>query len=333
MITRLAVSLTLLTLVWSLSAQAQSQYHLIDLDTFVPVAISDHTLGPEVISNVGSELGRWSKLSGFKFPAPGVPALATGASNGGAIVGLGGGCNAEEGVTESFYWTEAHGFQCLLARGSDTLALGVNNAGEIVGRAIQDTGNVRGALYWPNAASPAENLFFASQAAATAINRQGVAIGWFTCDSHQPCQDGTFVAAPSVDVVVPLVGDFRIVAVTDDNDFLITQAGNGYIVAPFQFYTLGQPIGCTETAYVALNTNLQVIGDSLCEGTRQAWTWTPAIGFRQLTSVLNMRGWEFHRATAINTNGWIVGMASFNGVPHGYALAPVPPYVWVDSQR
>jgi uncharacterized membrane protein len=301
----------------ALPAQAQPRYTLTELGGFTPVAINTHGV---VAGNVGLDSARWTPQHGVELlGSPFSP--ATGMNDRGEIIGISGGCQAEEDVNDPFIWSEERGFQCIpRVVGSDTYVYGINNEGEIVGQAQQDTGPTSGPLYWASPTSQPKVLMEVSDGAATDINERGEVIGWFQCDLQSPCQDGSFVGDPDGGMTVVSPVPLAIIAI---NDAGVRLSPDGQLVfRRGATFNIGQPEGCTDTQAVALNNLLLIVGQSVCDGITRAWLWSAIHGFTDLTAAVGSPDWILETAVSINGQGQIVGEGRYQGQPYGYLLTP-----------
>jgi probable HAF family extracellular repeat protein len=217
-----------------------------------------------------------------------------------------------------------------LPGGTYTSAARMNNAGEVVGRA-DDSSGASAAVTWKNAVPTI--LFraaFQGFAEAIAINNQGVVVGWFF-----DTEAGVFEIGPNVNaghsldlgIFVGAINDANVMAgslaghpalwdgvdISQDPGFLPTTA-NGFDSEPSGINAAGVIVG-TEDDFLPNS------GDTYQVAVR--WKPDPITHAPGATvkALVGLGGLE-SAASAVNTNGWVVGWAALaNKLQHAVLWA------------
>jgi probable HAF family extracellular repeat protein len=181
--------------------------------------------------------------------------------------------------------------------GNRSNAAGINNAGQIVGYSTTAGEASAYATEWVNGL--AINLGgLGGNSAASGINQYGQVVGWSYLPGNQGGQgvDWTYVPGTGVEHAV-LWSD----GTTQD---------------------LGTLGGGTSFAE-AINSAGEVVGASTtAQGNEDAFAWSATTGLLDLNSLILGSGWHLTEATAINSEGDIVGYGTHNGNTEAFLLTP-----------
>jgi probable HAF family extracellular repeat protein len=188
------------------------------------------------------------------------------------------------------FWPNPNSVQTLPTLGGTyTEALGINNAGQVVGQA-----DVPGAVYafhaflWSEAAGIRDlGTLGGSESRASAINNAGQIVGW--------SQVGKYSAS---------------------RPFSWTKSGG--------MHNLGTLGGFAAAAY-AINDSGTVVGWSYLSDnyTVHAFAWTSGGGLQDLNNLIpSGSGWVLMYANSINASGQIVGNGTINNLYHAFLLTP-----------
>lgn len=106
---------------------------------------------------------------------------------------------------------------------------------------------------------------------------------------------------------------------------LMTPTGNfhAFLFEEGRVYDLN-PGAAWQSEALAANDACVVVGRCMGDdGRREAFRWTPEDGLRPLAALVpDAEDWVLHKAVAVNAAGWIAGVGTRDGAPHGFLLRP-----------
>jgi probable HAF family extracellular repeat protein len=208
-------------------------------------------------------------------------------------------------------------------------AEGINDAGEVVGRARLSGQRVPHAFLWRDGETIDLGTFGGRTSAAWAVNRAGEVVGFAQIDgnldhhafiySHGQLQDlgtlgGRDSTAYGINGYSAVVGE----ATTPLEEWHAFFLGSG------RMKDLGTLGGLASTAYGINNTG-RVVGESLTRsGDLHAFVWDLAHGLHDLNHLIpGGSPWQLRRARSINDRGQIVGWGvNADGQERAFLLTP-----------
>lgn len=123
-------------------------------------------------------------------------------------------------------------------------------------------------------------------------------------------------------------------AINDQNLIVGTSAASSEIPAFAFLYdgvdvaNLGTLAGGLSSGAYDINDLSEVVGYSQSISGNHAFVWDLAAGMQDLNDLITTTGWVLSSATAINSEGDIVGTGTFEGQPHGFLLTNnLPPEI------
>jgi len=321
------------------TAWAAPHYELTNLGAYLPpnigsVAMAINNQGQIVVSSAENSTGAnaylWQANGVIKIGSHQSTFNAIDVNELGQVVGTGGGLPG----FGAYRWDQATGLTFLrplgsYAGGSESVAMGINNLGQVAGRT---TGVYEpyGAAWWDVDRSIHALDRWGGLSQANDINDNGTVVGW-----RQEWRQGTpwrtgFVwneTAGFTDIGT-FGGESVAAGITDEGlvygysssidgtsrPFVWTEAG-GLIQLPMPDYSSGHAGGA--------NNDGQVVGSLIIEGLTRAALWD-GDNFFDLNSLVNLDlGWTLTQATDINDSGMIVGKASNGTSNYAFLLTPV----------
>jgi probable HAF family extracellular repeat protein len=234
------------------------------------------------------------------------PFYTTSINDSGEIVGYTG--SLQDDFQWGFSWTASAGEGLFGSSFPPTLAIGINNTGQIVGENENlFEGN---ATSWKSGvATELGGLVGVSSSAANGVNDLGQIVGWSTtdvgCNSEPNCMHAVlWTKTGTISDLGTLAGDTNSAA-SKINLFglVIGSSGDTVVVST---------IGDGNPRDVG---PLEVIG--------RPFIWSTQRGMQNLNTLIRPNsGWVLNTATDINVWGQVVGSGMLNGQPHGFLLTP-----------
>jgi probable HAF family extracellular repeat protein len=336
---------------WFMSpVEAASLYHLTDLG-LPPGGLSSHAFD---ISDAGHVVGAFSAREGHAYghaflwtstggmqdlgdlPGGEDQSIARRVNDAGQVVGYGFAedlSNGQVGRRHAFLWTSSSGMQDLgvLPGHTDSEALGINDAGQVIGESHDDrsAGNGRAFLWTTTGGMQTLTGLPNISSRAFGINNAGQVVGdiepelaylWSSTDGWQTL--GVLPGKP-----------YSIAFAINNTGQVVGYSADGTGNRPFLWTStdgmqdLGS-LGATYNEAFDINDSGQVVGrtHSSPEDMR-AFVWAGANGMQDLNTLLDGSGagWIVDEATAINNSGQIVGRGiSPDGQQRAVLLTPVP---------
>ncbi len=221
----------------------------------------------------------------LRHPAP----LQAGIVSRGCGINASGEICGQSGTTAAVWQAEALTL-VPLAESTQSIALGINDAGDVVGEAQMATGK-RPFLKRGSVVSELPPLAGMNQGSAQDINAAGSAAGWMVLNGYQ--------------------------------DVAVLWKGESVVALP----GLGMMMGCKA---FGLNTAHEVVGQSQIPGSGWPMKWgavlwkeaESVVDLSLLVSPETRAAWHMACATAINSHGWITGYGTFNNREAGFVLKP-----------
>jgi probable HAF family extracellular repeat protein len=292
------------------------------------VGYSTNTLGPAYHPTLWTQ-GSISDLGGL--PTGDNSGWAWGINNAGQIVGQ---STSSSGAPHATLWTTKGDVTDLgTLGGTGSIAYAVNGSGQIVGEAQSATNSAQPTSWQPGQYQSPTVL--GSGVQAYALNSLGVAVGDGSSANGSAhamrfiegsAQDlgtlgGTNAYARGINDVGDIIGFSNTVGDTFTHATLWT--GNSIV-------DLGT-LGGSNSQALGINNGGQIVGfaNTAFDAQQHATLWKNGSA-TDLNSVLDpsvaAEGWTLTKATAINNNGWIVGLASnsITGVTDAFLLSTTP---------
>jgi probable HAF family extracellular repeat protein len=169
--------------------------------------------------------------------------------------------------------------------GAGSAARDINDSGTIVGTSTVSTGRLHAFVYAAGVMSDLGTLPSDTDSAASRLNNAGIIVGYSQSAAAQPS-------------AVRWTGG------------AISNLG-------------GLPGGAWSQASDVNAAGVVVGGAKSSTGVLRAVRWAGGSIADLNTEIAPGSGWELKSATAINDNGWIVGLGVYNGVDRGFLLRPV----------
>jgi probable HAF family extracellular repeat protein len=196
-------------------------------------------------------------------------------------------------VPDAFLWTEQQGMQDLgtLPGGSNSQAFGINKRNEVVGSSDVADGNTYG-FVWTK---------------STGMHALPALPDGYSSSANGINDQGQIVGGSSAGY---------------DNNYAVLWTYDGKVV------DLGVLPGQVWSSAFAINNLGQVVGWS---GYR-AFIWSESEGMQDLNDLIpSNSGWVLGSANGINDHGQITGQGNINGESHGFVLTPTSEAPWACS--
>jgi uncharacterized membrane protein len=346
---RAAIALGLFTAVPALA----QEYNVVDLGT-LPSSNSNINPGGSTgvgINNAGQATGTasigvntnsvthsffWngSTLSDIDSPSSTSTIIASAINAGGTIAGT-----TESGT--AFTWTSGGGFSPLATPGGkvDASAFGINAAGDVVGQATDESGEIVAGVVWRSGGAntlliPANSLFFST---AKGINSSRTIVGnSFSDPTTQIATVWTYNSGTdswTAQSIGALGGGTSSAAAINNAGDIVGQSprGSGHGIGAVLWHPgdtsptdLDPTDSLGNTFAEGINSSNDVVGDI---GSHGAFIWDSADGIVNLQTLLDPSSiYTITGAMGINDNGDIIATAtgSADGLPHAVILEPVP---------
>lgn len=196
--------------------------------------------------------------------------------------------------------------------GISSMALAINNAGQIVGQADTSSGASHPFLYNPATASMQDlGTFGGATGSATGINSAGQIVGWATASDNVPrpflwSSNGLINLAPAgaSGGQANAINDSGAIAMTLS---LTDGSTNAYLDIGGQFTNLNSFLGSTSSLGQAINATSQVAGYASSASLSNGWFTGNSAGANLLGAPAGSDGALSFSVTSINDAGQIVG--------------------------
>jgi|GEM_PF-4799287 len=196
--------------------------------------------------------------------------------------------------------------------GTSSMALAINNAGQIVGQADTSSGASHPFFYNPVTASMQDlGTLGGATGSATCINAAGQVVGWATAGNNIPrpflwTSNGMADLTPAgaVGGQANGINDSGAIAMTLT---LTDGSNNAYVDAAGQYTNLNSFMGSTSSLGQAINATGQVAGNVSSAGLPNAWFLGNSASASVLGAPTGSDGALSFNVTSINDGGQIVG--------------------------
>ena len=234
--------------------------------------------------------------------------------------------------TRGFRWSQATGLIDLETLAGDvgaTVAMGVNNAGDIVGTSYTADSHQR-AVRWRNDAIANLDTLGGQTSSAFAINEDGKIVGAastgtanhaFLFGAGRMADLGSLQgpAGYSEGTAINASG-----AVVGNSGFYAFHWENGVTTVLGSFGSHGIPLTPNGSRSNDINDNGEVVGELYNYGARGAVLWQD-FAVRDLNALIEPdSGWILLSATGIDNSGRIVGYGTYDGNDRAFLLTPIP---------
>ena len=196
--------------------------------------------------------------------------------------------------------------------GTSSMALAINNAGQIVGQADTSSGASHPFLYNPATASMQDlGTFGGATGSATGINATGQVVGWTTGGNNIP-RPFLWTSNGMADLTPAGALGGQANGINDSGAIVMTVAqtdgsNNAYLDIGGQLTNLNSFLGGTNSLGQALNASGQVAGNVSSAGLPNGWFLGNSAGASVLGAPAGSDGALSFNVTSINDGGQIVG--------------------------
>ena len=340
----LTISLLLSPLLATVSAQTQPRrYTITDLGAFTARAMND---AGEVAGSMGNKAVLYSNGSLSDITPPnGVIAEALGLNNVGQVVGKVFFCdlvdgNCVNGRTRGFVYDKGTHVILGTLGGRDSMAVDVNDAGQVAGWADKTTGGPSHAIIFKNGSL--EDIGARSSADSTiasGINSSGEVSGLGSSNTSSRgaflYSNGSFFFFETNGFANDINNSAQVVGRFGGND-------DGSARAFLFSGAVRQDLGTLSTSHrfssaLAINNVGEVVGVSspsfFSHDGERAFIYSSGSMQDLNTLIPADTGWILSLASGINDSGQIVGNGAINGVSHAFLLTPTDPMLLTEPGK